>query len=117
MQCFNKFHIRRDRCSMSAFCWASDASDCNHEKNYTDVKAKNKKLDDNTLQSNTSLPSIADDNDLFFLKNENVSDKIAHSDAFTTLPQYDLIPNNNTSTMRPLGKTEHQKICNIVAYD
>ena len=81
------------------------------------MKAKDNKLDDNILHSNTSLPSIADENDLFFLKNENLSNKIPHNNAFATLPQHDLIPNNNTSTMRPLGKAEHQKISNSVAYN
>ena len=114
---FNKCLIRRDKCSMSAFDCTSAASDDDHEKNVINEKAQDNMIEYNLLHSNTSLPNIAEGNDAFFQTNENSSEKISHGNTFVTPPRHELIPNNNTSTMRPLEKAECQKNCNSVVHN
>ena len=81
------------------------------------MKAKDKRLNDSVLCSSTSPQRIAESGGMFFLKNENLSNKVLHDSAFATLPQHNIILSNSASKMRPLGKAECQKNCNSAALD
>ena len=62
-------HIKRGKCSVSAFVRTADNSDYDHENDFIDENSQDNKLDNDLFHSNTSLPIVTEDSDAFFEMN------------------------------------------------
>ena len=94
-------HIKRDKCTVSAFGWTADNSDYNHENDFMRLNDQDNNFDNDLF---TSLPIVTEDNDACMEINENLTQVNHNYNASANAPRHDTIEHNKASKCGHLTK-------------